>query len=78
MEKGKNLNIWLASQIRMDFIPIGKGIRMRAACLISFAVFVTLAGPVDYVCGYLSPSGVEIVPQNPTSCDIVDITLSGF
>lgn len=77
MEKGKNLNIWLASQIRMDFIPIGKGTRMRAACLISFAVFVTLAGPVDYVCGYLSPSGVEIVPQNPTSCDIVDITLSG-
>ena len=50
---------------------------MRTAYLISFAVFVTLAGPVDYVCGYLSPSDVEIVPQNPTSCDIVDITLSG-
>lgn len=60
----------------MGFIPIVKSKKMRTAYLISFAVFFALAGQTIDVYGW-PPEVVEIIPQNPTSCDIVVIRLSG-
>jgi len=49
---------------------------MKKAVLMGFAVFFMMAGEAigDW---WWSPSDVEIVPQHPTSCDVVVITLSG-
>ena len=46
---------------------------MRTACLLSIAVLLVWAGES---LGW-PPSRVEIVPQNPTSSDVIEITLSG-
>jgi parallel beta-helix repeat protein len=60
----------------MYFIPIVKSNEMRTTCLISFTIFFALAGQTIDVHGW-PPEVVEIIPQNPTSCDIVVIRLSG-
>jgi len=50
---------------------------MKKAGLISFVVFFMIVGQVVGDAWYWPPSYTEIVPQNPTSSDVVAITLSG-
>jgi len=49
---------------------------MRKASVIRFAFLFVMTGQAVVVWGW-QPSGVEIVPEYPTSCDVVVITLSG-
>lgn len=49
---------------------------MKNSVLISCVVFFMVAGEV-FGEGEWTPDNVEIVPENPTSADVVDITFSG-
>ncbi len=55
-------------------MKIGKGMKMRTTSLISFIVFLTIAG---HALADVDWCDVEIVPEYPTSQDAVVITLFG-
>ena len=50
---------------------------MRKASLISFAVLFVMAGQAVAIWGWPPTNGVLVVPEHPTSSDVVAITLGG-